>query len=350
MAINKVVLGDQTLIDLTSDTVTPDTLAVGVTAHDKTGASIVGTMSSGGGGASTKYGATVDNFLGDVDSTGKLLAPTAQTDLVFDGVTDIGNKALYFFSYQCPRKIKSVSFPHLTTVTGLRAIQYSFYNTSEQATLESISFPQLVSVIGNYAFSRAFQAYLGTTVLFPVLDHVDGNDAFSNAFDSSPNLQSAQFPELVSIKGDSAFSNIFSYCGVMTEVSFPKLTQIGRDDVTSQGNSSHFAAAFGNITTEVTFPALEKIYCTGSSYASYGTFYNNRFIEKLYFPKLTIIDKNPNFTGSGEMKAHTYIFSNCSKLIEIHFGAANQAAIEATEGYATLWGRGAGNATVYFDL
>lgn len=350
MAINKVVLGDQTLIDLTSDTVTPDTLAVGATAHDKTGASIVGTMSSGGGGASTKYGVTVDTFLGDVDSTGKLLAPTVQTDLVFDGVTDIGDKGLYFFSYQCPRKIKSVSFPQLTTVTGLRALQYSFYNTQVQATLESISFPQLVSVIGNYAFENAFQAYLGTTVLFPVLEHVDGTDAFSNAFDSCPNLQSAQFPELVSIKGSGAFSYIFSSCRAMTEVSFPKLTQIGRDDVTNQLNNGHFAAAFGKITTEVTFPALEKIYCTSFSSPSYGTFYNNSSIEKLYFPKLTIIDKNPNFAGSGEMKAHTYIFSNCSKLIEIHFGATNQAAIEATEGYATLWGRGAGNATVYFDL
>lgn len=176
------------------------------------------------------------------------------------------------------------------------------------------------------------------------------NDAFSHAFDSSPNLQSAQFPELVSIKGNSAFSYIFSYCRAMTGVSFPKLTQIGRDDVTNQFSNSHFAAAFGKSTTEVTFPALEKIYCTGYSYASYGTFYNNTSIEKLYFPKLTIIDKNTNFTGTGELKAHTYIFSNCSKLTEIHFGAANQAAIEASEGYPTLWGRGAGNATVYFDL
>lgn len=29
---------------------------------------------------------------------------------------------------------------------------------------------------------------------------------------------------------------------------------------------------------------------------------------------------------------------------------ANQATIEATSGYPTLWGIGAGKATVYFDL
>ncbi len=41
--INKVVYGDQTLIDLTADTVSEDTLAQGITAHDKTGAVITGT-------------------------------------------------------------------------------------------------------------------------------------------------------------------------------------------------------------------------------------------------------------------------------------------------------------------
>ena len=50
MAVNKVVMntanGEETLIDLTGDTVTADTLAEGVTAHDASGARIVGTMSA----------------------------------------------------------------------------------------------------------------------------------------------------------------------------------------------------------------------------------------------------------------------------------------------------------------
>ena len=43
MAVNKVVYGSTTLVDLTADTVTPDKLAKGATAHDKTGATITGT-------------------------------------------------------------------------------------------------------------------------------------------------------------------------------------------------------------------------------------------------------------------------------------------------------------------
>lgn len=50
MAVNKVEYAGNTLIDLTADTVTPETLAKGVTAHDKSGAVITGTMESGGGG------------------------------------------------------------------------------------------------------------------------------------------------------------------------------------------------------------------------------------------------------------------------------------------------------------
>lgn len=48
MAINKVVMntenGVETLVDLTGDSVTPQTLAVGVTAHDASGERIVGAM------------------------------------------------------------------------------------------------------------------------------------------------------------------------------------------------------------------------------------------------------------------------------------------------------------------
>lgn len=40
---NKVVINNQTLIDISSDTVTPNTLLSGITAHDNTGAAIIGT-------------------------------------------------------------------------------------------------------------------------------------------------------------------------------------------------------------------------------------------------------------------------------------------------------------------
>lgn len=44
MAYNKIVYGGNTLIDLTEDTIVPEKLAYGLTAHDASGQSITGTL------------------------------------------------------------------------------------------------------------------------------------------------------------------------------------------------------------------------------------------------------------------------------------------------------------------
>lgn len=43
MAYNKVVYGTTVLVDLTADTVAPDKMDAGITAHDKAGNQIIGT-------------------------------------------------------------------------------------------------------------------------------------------------------------------------------------------------------------------------------------------------------------------------------------------------------------------
>lgn len=50
MAVNRVLFGDEIVMDLTADTVTPETLAAGVTAHNAAGERIVGTAQFGTGG------------------------------------------------------------------------------------------------------------------------------------------------------------------------------------------------------------------------------------------------------------------------------------------------------------
>ena len=73
MAVNKVIYNGETLVDLTGDTVTPDSLLVGATAHDASGRAITGTVSASSpsdaripvAGTVTNYGcvaASVSNF------------------------------------------------------------------------------------------------------------------------------------------------------------------------------------------------------------------------------------------------------------------------------------------------
>lgn len=83
------------------------------------------------------------------------------------------------------------------------------------------------------------------------------------------------------------------------------------------------------------FDAVTNI--TAGTTANYATFGNGYGLTEMYFNSLSSITNN-------------YMFTNNPELTALHFGAANETAIKATTGYATLWGRGAGAATVYFDL
>lgn len=50
--INQVIVNGETILDLRSDTVTPETLQKGYTAHDKSGAKIIGTLEASSSGGS----------------------------------------------------------------------------------------------------------------------------------------------------------------------------------------------------------------------------------------------------------------------------------------------------------
>ena len=94
MGINKVVYDNQTLIDLTEDTVTADQLFEGTTAHDASGTQIIGTAKTGG---FSNY----QNFLSSIDAT--IDVPTRNT--LFRGknlgtfVTDAQFNSIYDGSF-----------------------------------------------------------------------------------------------------------------------------------------------------------------------------------------------------------------------------------------------------------
>ena len=62
MAVNKIVINDEVKIDLTADTVSPSTLASGITAHDKSGNIITGTALTGFTADDLKFSGNLDLF------------------------------------------------------------------------------------------------------------------------------------------------------------------------------------------------------------------------------------------------------------------------------------------------
>ena len=91
MAVNKIVIDNEVKIDLTADTVSPSTLALGITAHDKSGNIITGTMDN-----SLIPTETLLKFTGDLsyfDYNGRMdnWFKTYKNLLSFDDVTNAQN-------------------------------------------------------------------------------------------------------------------------------------------------------------------------------------------------------------------------------------------------------------------
>lgn len=101
-AINKIVFGTKVLLDLTSDTVTADTLVEGVTAHDKTGAIITGRYRS-------ETSEDLTNFI-EGNMSGHYPIPV--------GITQIGTARFYGFS-----GLSSVSIP--STVRAISELAFA---------------------------------------------------------------------------------------------------------------------------------------------------------------------------------------------------------------------------------
>lgn len=277
------------------------------------GTRIVGT---GTGGSATKYGCNIDLWLGELNSSGQLAQVTGNnTDLVITDIKSIASYSLYYKFVRC-NALKSVEFSELTTASGSYALSYAF---STCTNLVTASFPVLTTVNSSYVFSYTFT---GCT-----------------------KLQSVDFSALTTLSSTSAMQYVCNGCTALTRVDFSSLKTIGPTSGSS-ANYRQFYNAFTSCTalTELRFPSLEAIYCNGTA-TSHGTFANNANLKKLYFPKLSVIDKTSAYNNATGAKN---IFYSCTGITELHFASENQTAIQATAGYSTKWG--ASNATIYFDL
>lgn len=303
--------GVASFIDTSDGTVVAEDVLADKVCYSN-GTRIVGTGTGGGG---TKYNCTVDDFLGDTNSSGQLQLVTGNNkDLVFPNVKSLVAYALMYKFYR-NNALKSVEFPALTTCSTSSCMNYAF---STSTNIVSASFPALTTISAS---------------------------CWSYAFNGCTKLKTVDLSALESVTGTTAMQYAFGGCTALESVDFSSLKVIG-DSTTTSTNYRQFYYAFQNCSklTTMEFPSLEAIYCNGTA-NNQGTFAYNNKVTKLYFPKLTYIGKTSGYSKS---TGANNIFYSCSALTEIHFGAENQTSIEACTGYSTKWGRS--SATIYFDL
>lgn len=189
-------------------------------------------------GSDQKYGATINNFLGDVDANGLLLIPSS-ADFVFTGVKDI-NKSYISHRYSYMGNIRSVVFPDLESITRNNALEQGFgiEQVVPNDALETIIFSKLKTVSGRYGMMTCFggREHFNNfdSSVFPVLEELTGSDAMNKCFTKCTSLTSAIFPSLKIMTGDSALRYCFNDCTSLTSISFPALKSDSFGSYTNQ--------------------------------------------------------------------------------------------------------------------
>lgn len=172
MAVNKVVYNAKSLLDLTSDTVTPETLASGVTAHDKSGNQIVGTL-------------PIDELVNGEDYLAYVLNKEI-TELVNSKVKKIES---YF--QKDNKNLLRVDLPALT--------EMGEQNFSGCSKVTSIKLPALVKMSsGEFGSTKCTQMY------FPSLETMKG---WGYNFNQCGSLKRVYFPKLTEEIGNREFEN-----------------------------------------------------------------------------------------------------------------------------------------------
>lgn len=289
------------------------------------------------GGTSSKYGATIDSLLGDVDSNGVLQFPTAQTDLVFTGVEDVVDYALYCKFYR-NTGVSSVSFPDLTNLSGDYSLSLSFNNSTG---ITSVDLSNLATVSGQYALNAAFRNCSALINLdLSGLTTVSGQNAFYYAFDfcgfSTLDLSSLTTIGSASYGMEYAFSNT----EYLTSVDLSNLATISSN--TGLGYAFDFYTAFGrgaqNLLTTISFTALSDIAASG---VLQYCFRARNGLQTVSFPALT----------STSFGSYTNQFNNMLSGVTgctVHFPSNLQSVIGSWSSVTA--GFGGTNTTVLFDL
>ena len=283
-----------------------------------------------------KYGATINNFLGDVDANGKLQEPIREVELTFTGVKDLAPKSLYNLfglyttSNAATNKIKTVSFPDLETASGWGCLTRF---AALQTGLTSISFPKLKTFSADYGLQYAFNQTGITTVSFPNLETISSlNSAMGSCFASCQSLTSISFPKLKTISnGGSAFDSGFAYCPNLTSVDFSALETVSQ---TYAFNN----AFYGSKISSMTFDKLSSM--TGM-FVFKNTFTQCSMLTSLSFPAL----KSTSFGSyTNQFNGMLNSVTGCT----VHFPSNLQAVIGSWSDVTA--GFGGTNTTVLFDL
>lgn len=221
---SKVVYGTTVIVDLSEDTVTPDTLAKGVTAHNKDGAPVVGTATLAGEAVESKLPSILDRTVTEL---------TAE-DL--DGVTAFGHSV-----FRNCKELSSIAIP--TSLRSVAGMVFSGCTALKSVYITDIESYCLISWTENTVFSTGGAVlYLNGELVTDIVIPSNITSLSQYAFYKLTSLESVVFPAGITSVGGWCFDS----CTALKTADFTACTA-----VPSLGNQRSFTVNHADFVIKV---------------------------------------------------------------------------------------------------
>lgn len=186
-----------------------------------------------------KFGLTIDNFLGDVDSEGNLISPSLCDVVSFDGIKKIivtSPPPLFYYLFAYKNQVVNIVFPDLEVIDGGEALHAAFRNNS---VLKTASFQKLKTINGLNALKDSFRSCTSLELVsFDELEEIRAQQGFYYFLYGCTKLKQVLFPKLAKISGDYVFYYSFQYCTSLQRIDFPTLTEIEQNNAFGASSSN----------------------------------------------------------------------------------------------------------------
>lgn len=235
------------------------------------------------------------------------------TIINLNGVTSIGNFALYSAYTQNGNISGVVDFSSVQNITGSASLRSAFQGCPY---ITGVNLSGLVSISGDQNLDNAFN-YAGSlnqtpfTIDLSNLQTVSSNLAFCDAF-SGTNVNFVSFDRLTSITGGSTFMNAFRYCSGLKLLCFPVLSNLG-------DSTDHFNNMFQGIESDavVRFPAaLESVMASWQDVQN-GFGAPNDHKPRVIFADFKMLPINITNTGGNQVYVYWDNYEHAGNYIDI---------------------------------
>lgn len=225
----------------------------------------------------TKYGLTVEGYIGNTDQDRMLQLPSLVGTPDFSKVKGFLRDNQFEYKFMNQQYITGTVKFGLTNPLHNYTLKHCFHNS----TITGFECSDLVN-LGNEGTFQSVCELCGnlTTVSFPLLETITGAKSFYRAFKSCSNLYTASFPNLTSISGEQVFLEAFYGCGHLSNLEFDLLETVS-------GYRACYRMGYQSHISNLSFPNLETI--TGNE-VFMDSFFNCDNLVSISMPKLYTVE------------------------------------------------------------